>query len=590
MRAPKVKTELRNALLAYKKLFLFVALFSFVINVLMLAPSLYMLQVYDRVLTSRNPDTLLLLTLIVILLFAIIGALEFTRSRILVRMGAALEKRINKRIFSAMFESALSRAVSSPSQALADLMTVRQFVTGSGIFAFVDSPWTPIYLLVIFMLHPLLGVIAVVGALVLFCLAIATERLTNPLLAQASKEANANSAYVSTNLQNAEVIESMGMFGHLHKRWEGRQEHMLALQAAASDRAGAVSSVTKFFRISIQSLVLGVGAWLAIKGEATPGVMIAASILMGRALAPVEQSIATWKNMINARGAYSRLELLLHAFPMRKKGMSLPAPTGRVSVGGLVAVPPGSQRRVLLGVSFEVQPGEIVGIIGPSASGKSTLARSLVGVWPAAGGTVRLDGADISQWNKDQLGPHIGYLPQDVELFDGTVAENIARFGEVESEQVIDAATRAGVHEMILQLTEGYDTRIGAGGSALSGGQRQRVGLARALYGGPALIVLDEPNSNLDDSGESALVQAIQQLKSEGKTVFLITHRRPVLAVVDKLMVLKEGQIAMFGPRDKVIAGLSQVAQVAQRAPQLPQAVGEKRAAEPGPPSARKSA
>jgi ATP-binding cassette subfamily C exporter for protease/lipase len=427
------------------------------------------------------------------------------------------------------------------------------------------------------MLHPLLGVIALVGAIVLFALALATERLTNPLLKEANQQAAANAGYVATNLQNAEVIESMGMLGNLRKRWEANQEHMLAMQAAASDRAGIIQAVTKFFRISIQSLILGVGAWLAIKGEATPGVMIAASILMGRALAPVEQAIAAWKNMISARGAYGRLEALLHHFPKRAKGLSLPAPSGRVAVEGLVVVPPGSDRRVLVGINFEVQPGEIVGVIGPSASGKSSLARSLVGVWRAAGGRVRLDGADIAQWNKDELGPFIGYLPQDVELFDGTVAENIARFGEVDSAAVLDAAARAGVHELILQLPQGYNTRIGTGGSALSGGQRQRVGLARALYGGPALIVLDEPNSNLDDSGETALIRAIQQLKSEGKTVFLVTHRMSVLAVVDKLCVLREGQLSLFGPRDKVLARLSEIA---QRAQQGPQAVLEKKAPE----------
>lgn len=559
------KSELLNALLSFRGAFLSVGIFSFVINALMLVPSIYMLQVYDRVLASRNAETLLMLTIIMLGLYLLMGALELVRSRVLVRLGAKLDMTLNARVFRAAFESNLNNRGSNAGQALHDLSGVRQFMTGNGIFALFDAPWAPIYLAVVFLLHPLLGYISLAGMVLMFVLTLITEKVSKQPLEQANIEGIAANNFIASNLRNAEVIESMGMLSAVRSRWFSRHEKMLSLQAIASDRAGLVSSVTKFTTVSIQSLILGAGALLAIDGTITPGAMIAGSILMGRAMAPIQQAMGSWKQFLSARSSYDRLSELLSSFPQRPVNMSLPRPIGKVTVANLVAVPPGTQLTVLRGVSFEVQPGEVVGVVGASASGKSSLARMLVGVWRPFGGSVRLDGAEISQWNKEELGPSIGYLPQDIELFDGTISENIARFGSINSELVIEAAQMAGVHEMILHLPQGYDTVIGAN-SGLSGGQRQRIGLARALYGCPSLVVLDEPNSNLDDAGEAALVGAIKSLKIAGSTVFLITHRTSIISVVDKMLVLKEGASVAYGPRDEVLAALQRSA---AQAPQI---------------------
>lgn len=552
------QSELLEVLVRFKRGFVFAGIFSFVINVLMLAPSLYMMQVYDRVLTSRNAETLLVLTLIILFLYVLMSALEWIRSQLLVRVGARIDARLNTRIFQAAFERNLRMAGANPAQAMHDLTNIRQFLTGQGIFAFFDAPWFPIYMAVVFLLHPVMGALALGAAVTLFLLALATEKATKAPLAEANKYASMASNFTNANLRNAEVIQAMGMLPGIQQRWMEHQRSMLHLQTIASNRAGIITAATKFVRIAVQSLLLGVGAYLALDNSITSGGMIAGSILMGRALAPVEMAIGTWKQLLSARESYGRLSELLDKFPAREKGMSLPRPSGRLAVAGLVAVPPGAQAPVLKGVSFEVAPGEIVGVIGPSASGKSTLARMLMGIWAPYAGTVRLDGSDVYHWDKTELGPHVGYLPQDVELFDGTIAENIARFGEVQAELVIDAAQRAGVHEMILHLPKGYDTPIGAAGGVLSGGQRQRIGLARAMYGRPAFIVLDEPNSNLDDVGEQALIQALRAIKSEGGTVMVITHRTSVLAAVDKLLLLQAGQLVAFGPRDEVIQALKQ--------------------------------
>ncbi|MEY2700642.1 MAG: Alkaline protease secretion ATP-binding protein AprD [Pseudomonadota bacterium] len=552
------QNELLDVLARFRRGFVFAGIFSFVINVLMLAPSLYMMQVYDRVLTSRNAETLLVLTLIILFLYVLMSALEWIRSQLLVRVGARIDARLNTRVFQAAFERNLRMAGANPAQAMHDLTNIRQFLTGQGIFAFFDAPWFPIYMAVVFLLHPVMGALALGAAVTLFLLALATEKATKAPLAEANKYASMASNFTNANLRNAEVIQAMGMLPGIQQRWMEHQRSMLHLQTIASNRAGIITAATKFVRIAVQSLLLGLGAYLAMDNSITSGGMIAGSILMGRALAPVEMAIGTWKQLLSARESYARLNELLTKFPEREKGMSLPRPSGRLAVAGLVAVPPGAQAPVLKGVSFEVAPGEIVGVIGPSASGKSTLARMLMGIWAPYAGTVRLDGSDVYNWDKTELGPHVGYLPQDVELFDGTIAENIARFGDVQAELVIDAAQRAGVHEMILHLPKGYDTPIGAAGGVLSGGQRQRIGLARAMYGRPAFIVLDEPNSNLDDVGEQALVQALRSIKSEGGTVMVITHRTSVLAAVDKLLLLQAGQLVAFGPRDEVIQALKQ--------------------------------
>ncbi|MGQ9658682.1 MAG: type I secretion system permease/ATPase [Thermochromatium sp.] len=546
--------ELRAALKASRNSFLFAGFFSLFINLLMLVPAIYMLQVYDRVLASSSESTLIMLTILVVGLFAVMGLLELMRSRILVRVSARLDLQLNPRLFSAMFDAKLRDGRGVGVQPIEDLTNLRQFLTGTGLFAFFDVPWIPVYIAVLFLMHPWLGWFSVVSAVILFGLALANELVTRQPLGQANALAIGARSYLGGNLRNVEALEAMGMLPRVHQRWFDRHREVLRLQVLASDRAAVLANASKVLRITLQSLILGLGAYLVIQHQFTAGVMIAGSIIMGRALAPIDQLIAGWKGFLAARSAYQRLRGLLQAVPERPRYMSLPAPDGRVSFEGVLAAPPGSNIPVLRGVQFEIAPGEIIGVIGPSAAGKSSLVRVMLGVWPVAAGKVRLSGADISHWNRDELGPYIGYLPQDIELFDGTVSENIARFGEIDPERVVAAAQRAQVHEMILRLPKGYDTPIGDAGAVLSGGQRQRIALARAMYGNPVLVVLDEPNSNLDDQGESALVKAIAQLKAEGTTVVIITHRPSILGSVDKILVMREGQVEMFGPRDQVLA------------------------------------
>lgn len=553
--------ELGETIASFRRVFYAVGAFSFVINVLLLAPAIYMLQIYDRVLSSRNEVTLYMLTLIIVGLYLLEATLELVRSRVLIRAGTALDLRLGARLFDASFERYLASRGGNPGQALADLNNIRQFLTGKGLFAFFDAPWTPIYLLVIFMLDPWLGAFATLAALLLLVLAYLNQRLAGPLLDQASEAAQSAGNYAANNLRNVEVIEAMGMLAALRRRWIARQNRYLALQASASERAAAVGAVTRFVRLTMQSGILAVGAVLVIENKLTPGGMIAASILLGRALSPVELAIATWRGLVSARGAYERLHELLSAFPARAAATLLPRPQGVVAAEGLVLAAPGSRQPILKGLSFRVPAGSVVAVVGPSAAGKSTLARGLVGVWAPLGGAIRLDGADVHKWNKQELGPWIGYLPQDVELFDGTVAENIARFGEPDSERIVDAARKSGVHEMILRLPEGYDTPIGEAGLVLSAGQRQRVALARALYGEPALIVLDEPNASLDDAGDAALAAALRTMKEEKRTVFVMTHRVNLLSVVDAVMVLAAGALRAYGPRDVVLKGLARIGQ-----------------------------
>ncbi len=570
MRTPKKTNEIIEALRVHRKAFVAVAAFSFVINFLYLTPSLYMLQVYDRVVTSRSELTLAFLSVIAVAMFVVMGGLEYARSQVLIRVGNAIDEVLSKRVFTATFENNLRAGQGNPAQALSDLNNVRQFVTGNGLFAFLDAPWIPIYLVVIFLLHPLLGWFAVGGTLVLVVLTFITEKVSKSPLEAANRHAIQASNFATSNLRNAEVIEAMGMLRPMITRWYVHQAKMLDQQTIASNRAATVSAVTKLVRLVIQSGALGLGALLVIQGQSTAGVMIAASILTGRALAPVELLIATWKGFASARSAYGRLAGLLEMLPPRMPGMRLPAPRGQLTMENVYATPPGGKVAVVKGVNLAFQPGDVIGIIGPSASGKSSLARLMVGIWQAQVGKVRLDNADVYLWNKDELGPQIGYMPQDVELFNGTVAENIARFGAIDSEKVVEAAQMAGVHDMILHFPNGYDTPIGEGGSILSGGQRQRIGIARAIYGLPAFIVLDEPNSNLDDVGEAALVGTVQALKQAGRTVVVITHRMSVLQAVDKLLLMRDGMVQAFGERDAVLQALAQ-ARNAQAQPSIPQ-------------------
>lgn len=552
-----------QALAGFRSAFRSVGVFSAVINLLMLVPSLYMLQVYDRVMTSQNETTLLMLTLMVLGAFLLQAGLEFVRSFMLVRVGAQLDMQLNQRIYTASFEQQLRRGGGNASQALADLSTVRQFVTGQGVFAFFDAPWFPIYLVVIFLFDWVLGVFAVCGVATLVVLAWVNERVSRQPLAEANSMAVTAGQLANNNLRNAEVIEAMGMLPALMNRWFALHSRFLQLQADASEKAGTVMAATKFFRTALQSLILGIGALLALEGRITPGMMMVGSVLMGRALAPVEQLIGVWKTWSSTRSAWQRLSELMAAHPPRRATMSLPAPQGHLALEGVVAAPPGSPAPVIRQLSLQLPAGEVLGIIGPSGSGKSTLARLLVGVWPAAAGSVRLDGADVYQWNKAELGPHLGYLPQDIELFAGTVGENIARFGPVDAERVIEAARRAGVHDMVLRLPKGYDTPLRDGGEGLSGGQKQRLGLARALYGDPALVVLDEPNSNLDDAGEQALASALQDLRQRGKTVVVISHRSSAIAATTRLLVLRDGVAQAFGPTPQVLADLARASRPA---------------------------
>jgi len=541
------------------------AAFSFFINILMIVPAIYMLQVYDRAVGSRSESTLLMLTLIMVFLLIAMGGLDWIRGQIMTRAGARMDELLSERVFDATYRMSLFSGGRSSAQALSDLTGIRGFISGPSLNAFFDAPWVPIYILIMFLFHPWFGWLALFSVAVISLLTWLNQRSTRDPLGEAGLEQVRAKNFATRHLRNAEVIESMGMMADVQSRWLDHNRRMVGLQGQAADQSSVFTSASKALRIILQSSALGLGAYLAINVEISPGMMIAGSILLGRALAPVDQLVGAWKGLQNARQQFERLDELLRKVPARKESLSLPVPTGKVSVEGIRVAPPGMQVPVLKGISFSLEAGEVLGVIGPSAAGKSTLARALLGIWPAAAGAVRLDGADIFKWNRDELGPHVGYLPQDIELFDGSISENIARFGEINSEQIVAAAKLAGVHQMILRLPEGYDTLIGAVGGTLAGGQRQRIGLARALYGNPRLVVLDEPNSNLDDTGEAALRNALQQLKAGGTTVVVITHRTNLLACVDKILVLREGQITDMGAAETILRKLSQAP--AQRMP-----------------------
>jgi ATP-binding cassette subfamily C protein EexD len=561
------ESDLGQALGACKTSFQYAGFFSLFVNLLLLVPSFYMLAVYDKVLVSGSESTLLMLSLIAVFLFLVMGGLEWIRSQILIASSARLDGLLGARVFDSVFAQTLaSGGRGGSAQALQDLLQLRQFLTGPGLFAFFDAPWLPLYIALMFLFHWSFGVVAVLSALVLTALAAWNELATRGDLARANQEAIEASQFTQRNLRNAEVIEAMGMLPRLRERWRQKQETMLALQGRASATAGLITSLVKTFRLAIQSLVLGLGAYLAIHKEITPGLVIAGSILLGRALAPLDLMVNTWRGFLQAREAYGRLNKLLADFPAREAPMTLPAPQGRLSVEQLVIVPPGAAEPVIKGISFALDAGQSMAIIGPSAAGKSTLTRALLGIYRPAKGAARLDGAEIQHWNREQLGDQIGYLPQDVELLDGTVSENIARFGDIDPEQVVRAAQQAGIHDMILRLPQGYDTRLAGNGNVLSAGQQQRIGIARALYGTPRLIVLDEPNSNLDQAGDAALGETLSDLKRQGKTVVVVTHRNNILSQVDKILLLVEGQIAAYGPRDEVLTALARPAQPQQRA------------------------
>ena len=555
--------EILAALAACRRGFVSVGAFSAVINLLMLAPALYMLQVYDRVLASGNHMTLAMLTLMVLGLYAFMGLLEWVRSLVVIRLGAQIDQQLGARIYDATFDASLRVGRGSSAQPLNDLTSLRQFATGNALFALFDAPWFPLYLAVLFLFHPWLGWLALGGAALLLALTWANQWLTRAALAEAGQLAIQATQAASAHLRNAEATESMGMLARLRQRWQTEHGRFLHLQNRASEQGAAFSAASKGVRLALQSLMLGLGALLAVDGQITAGMMIAGSILAGRVLAPLDQLINAWKQWSGAQQAYQRLCDLLRAQPPRASGMSLPAPRGVLRVEQLSACAPGSRTPVLAGVSFALEAGQRLVVLGPSGCGKSSLARLLVAAQMPLAGKVRLDGADLQQWDKEALGPHLGYLPQDVQLFAGSIAENIARFAEVEADKVVAAAQMAGVHELILRLPQGYDTRLGEGGAGLSGGQKQRIGLARAVYGLPSLIVLDEPDANLDESGEQALLAALDRLREQGRTLVLVSHRPALLKGADQLLLLRGGQMQAFGPSSRVLQELQQAARPA---------------------------
>ncbi len=554
---PPAPARVRDALRACRGSFAFAAFFSLFINLLLLVPAMYMLQVYDRVLTSGSESTLLMLTLLATGLFALMGGLEWVRAQVLVAASVRLDHLLGARVHDAMFERSLAQGgKAATAQPLYDLLQVRQFMTGPGLFAFFDAPWLPIYVVVMAALHPSFAIVALVSALALLLLALANEAATGKRLAQANQDQQALSAQVQRKLRNTEAVLAMGMLPALRERWGRGQQQVLGLQASASRASGFFTALSRSSRIAVQSLILGLGAYLAIRREISAGAVIAGSILLGRALAPLDQIVSSWRGFLSARESYRRLDGLLQDQPISAPRMPLPPPRGEVLVDKLVVAPPGAAAPVLRGIQLRVPAGTLLAVVGASAAGKTTLVRALLGLVEASSGAVRLDGAQINQWSHAELGRHVGYLPQEVELLDGTIGENIARFGALDAAATVAAAQAADVHAMVLRLPQGYDTVVS--GQGLSAGQRQRIGLARALYGQPQLVVLDEPNANLDQEGEAALAAALGGLRQRGATVVIVTHRKNVLALVDEIVVLHEGQVLTHGPRDRVQAAMEQ--------------------------------
>ena len=542
-------------------------LYSFVIGALSLASTIFMLEVYDRVINSRNSFTLLMLLTAVVGAYVMLEMLELVRHGIMQGVANKVNSTFSEQLFNTAFEARLKGLPGGTTQALADLKTLCEFLPSGAVMALMDAPMALVFLLIVFVVSPWLGVFALIGAVIQVWIAVRTERSTMPVLTQANRAAIDAQNYANGSLRNVQVIEAMGMMGSIHDKWMGKQRKFLYMQAVASDTAGANNASSKFIQTMQTSLLLGASCWLTLKGQMLGGggMMIVASTLGGKVLAPLVQLVAQWRLVVNARDAYQRLETLLSDFPLRESGMPLPAPRGLLTVESVVAAAPNSHVPILKGVSFAIQPGECVMLIGPSAAGKTTLARLIMGLWPASAGKVRLDGADVYAWDKTELGPYLGYLPQTVELFAGTVAENVARFGDLDIVEVERVIELVGLTSTISALPDGVNTYVGEDGAVLSGGQRQRVALARAIYGKPKLLVLDEPNSSLDEAGEQALMETLRFLKAEGCSVIVITHRTSVLPAADKVLMLRDGQVAAFGPRDEVLAALQKAQQQAQQ-------------------------
>lgn len=544
--------------------FIGVGVASALVNLLYLTGSFFMLEVYDRILPSRSIPSLIALSLLALLLYAFQGAFELIRGRMLVRIAGALDESLNGRIYRAIVKAPLKlRMQGDGLQALRDFDQVRSFLSGVGPAALFDLPWLPFYIAICFLFHPVIGLIAIIGGLMLTLLTYLTNRGTQAPAKKASEAGGLRNVFAQASQRNAEVVHAMGMSARLTALWERRNTEFRDENRRTSDIGNGYGALSKVFRMALQSGVLAAGAVLVIRGEASPGIIIAGSILTARALAPVELAIGNWRGLVAARQSWQRLKELLKALPEADAPLQLPDPHERLTVEGLASGPPAAQRLVVSDVNFTVRAGGAVGVIGPSASGKSSLARAILGIWPAYRGSVRLDGAALDQWDSDALGKHVGYLPQDVELFAGTIAQNICRFAEdATSEAIVAAAKAARVNDLILRLPNGYDTEIGDGGMTLSAGQRQRVALARALYGDPFLVVLDEPNSNLDAEGEQALSEAIMSVRSRGGIVIVVAHRPSALASVDLVLMMNEGRMQAFGPKEQVLGQVLRPQQV----------------------------
>ena len=556
-------SPLLSSIFELKSAWVAVFVFSMTINLLMLAPTIYMMQVSDRVMTSRNMTTLIMLSLLALAIFAIMATLEWARSRVMVRLGIRLDRRLGARLLALSHRFEVEK-LADGRRLLSDLNHLRTFLTGYAVFAVLDAPWVPIFLIVTVMLHPLLALVASAGAVALVVLTYVTERSIRAPLADSNNSAAETSQFVATNMRHGEIIEAMGMFPMMLQRWQQKQDRHLMQQAIASDRAGIVQGITKFVRMTNQAVAMGVGGYLFLTTDVSPAIVFAASLLSSRISQPIESLTATWSQLGTVRECWRRLDHALRYADKEYSGIDLPAPKGEVTLEGVFGGPPGAPTPFVQSVNLKIPAGVIVAIVGSSASGKSTLVRLITGVWTPRMGTVRLDGADLRTWPRERLGPFIGYLPQDVELIEGTVAENIARLGPLDSERVIAAARAAGVHEMVLQMAEGYGTQVGANGAFLSGGQRQRVALARAMYGDPPLLVLDEPNANLDEAGELALDTALQQAKQRGQTVMIVSHRPIAIRNCDLILVMQEGQVLLYGPREQVMAKLASAAAAAK--------------------------
>lgn len=548
------RTGMNKLLQPFRSLLMHVAVFSFFINLALLMPSLYMLQVYDRVLSSRSIDTLLFLSLGAVMVLVMMLLLDHLRARLLVAGGLRLDRVLGEKAFrESLSRAAEGRATPESQMVMRDAGVVRGFLTGNAIVAVFDLPWLPFYMLLIFLFHPLLGAVAIGGALLLLGVTVLNERLSRQSLEDQQISSRRAGRMIDTNLRNAETVQAMGMLDAVTARWQAHNREAMAGQAATGRTQAAMNSTGRFLRQMLQVMMMGVGGWLTLREASSPGIMLAATIILGRALQPLESLLANWKQLVEARAAWKRMEAVIPVDEVAKP-LSLPRPAGRLEVEQVSYFAPRREQAVVYGVSFKLDAGESVGIVGPSAAGKSSLARLLLGIWKPRAGAVRLDGADVGRWPREEFGQHVGYLPQDIELFPGTLAENIARMRQPDSEAVIAAAKLAHAHDFILHLPQGYDTPLGEGGVVLSGGQRQRVALARALYGNPCFVVLDEPNANLDADGEAALIGALRDLKSRKVTVVMITHKPSLLAGIDKVLLMREGKAELFGPRDAVLA------------------------------------